>query len=56
MSRKTITAPEGMILTNGIDYGFKIDLGVWDSSDNYHPIPIEEYETILEAQKEKFPL
>lgn len=49
MSRKTITASEGMILTNGIDYGFEIALGDWDSEENYHEITVAEYEAIMEA-------
>lgn len=54
MDRKIITAKDGMILTNGEIYGFRIALGDWDSEENYHEIPVEEYEQILaeEANKE----
>lgn len=44
MDRKTITAKEGMMLTNGEIYAKKIDLGDWDSAENYHEITEEEYE------------
>lgn len=52
MSRKIITASEGMILTNGTLYGRRIALGDWDSAENYHEITIEEYERILAEQEE----
>ena len=53
MDRKIITASEGMIFTNGEIYGRRIALGDWDSEDNYHEIPIEEYERMIEEQEKE---
>lgn len=52
MDRYTITAPEGMVLTDGLGYYTRVTLGDWDSPDNYREIPIEEYEKMLEADSE----
>ena len=48
-----LTAAEGMVLTNGETYSTEIYLGVNDSPDNWHEITEEEYNTILEAEKEQ---
>lgn len=48
MRERHIKASEGMVLTNGVLYATEIDLGDWDSADNYHEIAIEEYERIME--------
>lgn len=52
MDRIVLDASEGMLLTNGEIYAKKIELGDWDSPDNYREIPIEEYEKMLEADAE----
>ena len=49
---KKITASEGMILTNGEVYSKEVYLGCNDTPDNWHEITEEEYNTILEAEKE----
>ena len=49
MDRKTITAKEGMMLTNGEIYAKEIDLGDWDSESNYHEITEDEYNKIMEG-------
>ena len=53
MDRKIITASEGMMLTNGEIYGRRIALGDWDSAENYHEIPIEEYEKRMADDTER---
>lgn len=50
-----IYANEGYILTNGEVYGTIIDLGVFDSEDNYYEISLEEYEEILKTEEEELP-
>lgn len=52
MGRKIITASEGMILTNGTTYGYRIALGDWDSEDNYYEISIEDYEKRMADEAE----
>lgn len=49
--RTSIKAPEGMILTNGEIYGTEIFLAEGMSKDDFHEIPLEEYEEILEKGK-----
>lgn len=49
---KKITASKGMVLTNGETYSTEVYLGVNDSPDNWHEITEEEYNAILEAEKE----
>ena len=50
MDRIVLTAPDGMMLTNGDGYWVRLELGDWDSPDNYRKIPIEEYEKTLEVE------
>lgn len=52
VKRKTIKASDGMMLTNGEIYALEIDLGDWDSEQNYHEIPIEEYERLTSNERE----
>lgn len=52
MNRIVLMASEGMMLTNGEIYATRLELGDWDSPDNYREIPIEEYEKMLEADAE----
>ena len=47
-----ITPSEGMILTNGETYSDQVYLGANDSLDNWHEIPLEEYNEIM-AQQER---
>jgi hypothetical protein len=56
MKIQTVTilyASEGMILTNGNAYGAIVSLGVGDSADNWHEIPLEEYAAIVDAEAEE---
>lgn len=58
MDRIVLNASEGMMLmnrgfvTNGEIFAKRVELGDWDSPDNYREIPIEEYEKMLEADAE----
>lgn len=52
MDRKVLTASEGMLLTDGTIYVKRIELGDWDSAENYTEISVEEYEKILQALEE----
>lgn len=52
MDRKVLTASEGMLLTDGTIYVKRIELGDWDSAENYTEISLEEYEKILQALEE----
>ena len=38
----TLEPDKGKVLTNGETYSYKVYLGVNDSPDNWHEIPIEE--------------
>ena len=58
MKQETITrikliASDGMVLTNGIDYGREIFLADTENTDNWHEITEEEYNEILKAQEEE---
>lgn len=53
MERNTITAPEGMMLTDGQGYYTKVTLGDWDSSDNYRKITMDEYNAILQREENR---
>lgn len=46
----TLYAEDGKVLTNGIDYGTVISLGVDVSDDEYYEITIEEYEKLFEER------
>ncbi len=48
-----LTPSEGMVLTNGETYSTEVYLGKNDSPDNWHEIPVEEYEKILEQEMEE---
>ena len=48
MDRVILTASEGMILTNGEIWALRIELGDWDDAENYHEVPISEYNKINE--------
>ena len=49
--RNIIYADEGMVLTNGTDYGRIIYLADGVSADDYHEITDAEYEAILAEQE-----
>ena len=53
MRERHIEASEGMMLTNGTLYAIEIDLGDWDSEENYYEIPIEEYEKRMADDAER---
>ena len=53
MDRKHIKASEGMMLTNGTVYALEVDLGEWDSPDNWHEITLEEYEKRISEYAEQ---
>lgn len=48
MDRIVLNASEGMILTNGKIYARRIELGDWDSAENYREVPISEYNKLNE--------
>ena len=50
---RNIKASDGMMLTNGNAYAVEVDLGMGDSPDNWHEIPEEEYNAILEESREE---
>lgn len=57
MKQETITrikliASDGMILTNGTDYGREVFLADTEKADNWHEITEEEYAEILKTQEE----
>ena len=47
-----LTPSEGMILTNGETYSKEVWLGINDSTENWHEVPMAEYEAYL-AEQEK---
>lgn len=49
--RTVLYADEGTVLTNGTDYGTVIWLAEDVSADDYHAIPVEEYEALLAEQE-----
>lgn len=51
--RNIIYADEGMVLTNGTEYGRIIYLAEGVSADNYYEITNSEYEEILAEQEAK---
>lgn len=51
MERMILTAEEGMVLTNGTDYGTVIWLAEGANPEDYYPITQQEYEEHLAAQE-----
>lgn len=49
--RKTITASEGHILTNGIVYGYIIHLAEGMDASEFYEIPEEEYALITASEE-----
>lgn len=52
--RNIIYADDGMVLTNGTDYGRIIYLADGVSAEDYHEITDAEYEAILAEQTKDF--
>ena len=52
ITRTKLVAGEGMVLTNGTNYGKVIFLSLGESQFDYREIPESEYERIM-AEKEK---
>lgn len=50
MARTVLSASEGMILTDGEIYGSKIFLAEGRSAEEFHEIPLEEYEKLMEQE------
>lgn len=50
--RTSIKAKEGYILTNGEIYGTEIFLAEGMSAEDFHEIPKEEYEKMMEEEAE----
>ena len=48
----TLFADEGMILTNGENYGTTVSLAEGETGDNYTEITKEEYDELMKAQEE----
>lgn len=51
MERKTLYAEDGMILTNGKDYGKEIYLAEDADESEYHQITEEEYNDIMNSEQ-----
>ena len=45
-----LIAGEGMIYANGSAYGYRVELGTGDSTDNWYQIPIEDYEAMMAVE------
>ena len=50
-TRKIIYADEGMVLTNGTNYGKQIFLAKGESESDYYEITDSAYKAILKAQE-----
>ena len=48
MNRIILEAKEGMLLTNGVIYAKRFELGEWDKAENYREISVTEYEEMME--------
>jgi hypothetical protein len=53
MDRIVLTASEGMLLTNGEIYATRLELGDWDSPNNYREITMDEYNAILQREENR---
>lgn len=52
MDRKTLIADEGMWITDGKGYYKMVDLGNWDSVDNYTMVTDAEYNARMITETE----
>ena len=50
MATRKLIATEGKWFTNGNAYGHVIELGIYDSPDNWYEITDEEYAKIKEKE------
>lgn len=50
--RTVLYADEGTVLTNGKDYGKIVWLAEGADPNSYHPIPMAEYEAIMQEVSE----
>lgn len=53
ITRTKLIAGEGMVLTNGTNYGTVIFLAEGESPYDYHEIPKSEYEAMLAEEEAK---
>lgn len=51
-TRTILYADEGMVLTNGTNYGKQIILGSSDNAEDYYEITDAEYEVVMAKQEE----
>lgn len=51
MDRIVLTAPEGMMLTNGEGFWVRLELGDWDNAENYREITEEEYNALMAVEE-----
>lgn len=52
MEERKLTAAEGMVLTNGKDYGKVVYLGINDAPDNWYEITEAEYAEKMREEAE----
>ena len=50
MERVILTADEGMIYTNGTDYGKVIYLAIGTDPNNYYQISLDAYNVLMENE------
>ena len=50
MDNRHLTAPEGMLLTNGEICATEVWLGTWDTPDNWREVTKEEADTMMVAE------
>ncbi len=53
VTRTVLIADEGMMLTNGETYAKSVELGDWDSAENWREITEAEYEEIQARLEEE---
>ena len=51
--RTVLIADEGMMLTNGETYAKSVELGDWDSAENWREITKEEYDELCAKLEEE---
>lgn len=52
MEERKLIASEGKWFTNGNAYGHVIELGIYDSPDNWYEITEEEYAEVMREKEE----